>query len=162
MSPWGRDPRLPGTPSQVVLLDSRFAGLPAVVAEGRRVIGNVEQVAKLFVTKTVYACLLAIAVGVAQRPFPFFAAHLTLVSSLTIGIPAFVLALSPSERRVEPRFLRRVLGTALPAGSSRPRDVLRLRARPPRRTESGREPHRGDARAVRCRDVGAVDRRSTA
>ena len=79
-------------------------------------IGNIEQVAKLFVTKTVYACLLAIAVGVAQRPFPFFARHLTLVSSLTIGIPAFVLALSPSERRVEPRFLTRVLGTALPAG----------------------------------------------
>jgi cation-transporting ATPase E len=102
--------------AQVVLLDSRFAGLPAVVAEGRRVIGNIEQVAKLFVTKTVYACLLAIAVGVAQRPFPFFARHLTLVSSLTIGIPAFVLALSPSERRVEPRFLSRVLGTALPAG----------------------------------------------
>jgi len=102
--------------AQVVLLDSRFAALPAVVAEGRRVIGNIEQVAKLFVTKTVYACLLAIAVGVAQRPFPFFARHLTIVSSLTIGIPAFVLALSPSERRVEPRFLTRVLGTALPAG----------------------------------------------
>jgi cation-transporting ATPase E len=102
--------------AQVVLLDSRFAGLPAVVAEGRRVIGNIEQVAKLFVTKTVYACLLAIAVGVAQRPFPFFARHLTLVSSLTIGIPAFVLALSPGESRVEPRFLTRVLGTALPAG----------------------------------------------
>jgi cation-transporting ATPase E len=102
--------------AQVVLLDSRFSGLPAVVAEGRRVIGNIEQVAKLFVTKTVYACLLAIAVGVAQRPFPFFARHLTLVSSLTIGIPAFVLALSPGDHRVEPRFLTRVLGTALPAG----------------------------------------------
>jgi cation-transporting ATPase E len=101
---------------QIVLLDSRFSGLPAVVAEGRRVIGNIEQVAKLFVTKTVYACLLAIAVGVAQRPFPFFARHLTLVSSLTIGIPAFVLALSPGEERVEPRFLGRVLGTAIPAG----------------------------------------------
>jgi cation-transporting ATPase E len=102
--------------AQVVLLDSRFAALPAVVAEGRRVIGNIEQVAKLFVTKTVYACLLAIAVGVAQRPFPFYARHLTLVSSLTIGIPAFVLALSPGEQRVEPRFLARVLGFALPAG----------------------------------------------
>ncbi len=102
--------------AQVVLLDSRFAGLPAVVSEGRRVIGNVEQVAKLFVTKTVYACVLAIAVGVAQRPFPFFARHLTLVSSLTIGIPAFILALSPGESRVEPRFLTRVLATALPAG----------------------------------------------
>jgi cation-transporting P-type ATPase E len=102
--------------AQVVLLDSRFTALPAVVAEGRRVIGNIEQVAKLFVTKTVYACLLAIAVGVAERPFPFYARHLTLVSSLTIGIPAFVLALSPGEERVEPRFLTRVLGTALPAG----------------------------------------------
>ncbi|HEY2813841.1 MAG TPA: HAD-IC family P-type ATPase [Acidimicrobiales bacterium] len=102
--------------SQVVLLDSRFAGLPAVVSEGRRVIGNIEQVAKLFVTKTVYACLLAISVGIARLPFPFFPRHLTIVSSLTIGIPAFVLALSPGEHRVESHFTRRVLGTAVPAG----------------------------------------------
>jgi cation-transporting ATPase E len=102
--------------AQVVLLDSSFAGLPAVVAEGRRVIGNIEQVAKLFVTKTVYACLLALSVGVTRLPFPFFPRHLTIVSSLTIGIPAFVLALSPGEQRVDSRFLPRVLGMALPAG----------------------------------------------
>src|SRR5205814_8520622 len=102
--------------AQVVLLDSRFAALPAVVGEGRRVIGNIERVGKLFVTKTVYACLLCIAVGVARLPFPFFPRHLTIVSSLTIGIPAFVLALSPGNERVESRFLARVLGTALPAG----------------------------------------------
>jgi len=102
--------------AQVVLLDSRFAGLPPVVDEGRRVIGNIEQVAKLFVTKTVYACLLAIAVGVARLPFPFFPRHLTIVSSLTIGIPALVLALSATNERVQARFLPRVLAAALPAG----------------------------------------------
>lgn len=103
--------------AQVVLLDSRFAALPAVVREGRRVIGNVERVGKLFLTKTAYACLLAIAVGVAQLPFPFFPRHLTVVSSLTIGIPGFFLALSPSHTRVAPGFTVRVLQFALPAGA---------------------------------------------
>jgi cation-transporting ATPase E len=88
-----------------------------VVGEGRRVIGNVERVGKLFITKTAYACLLAIAVGVAQLPFPFFPRHLTIVSSLTIGIPGFFLALSPSQSRVQTGFTLRVLQFALPAGA---------------------------------------------
>ena len=103
--------------AQIVLLDARFAALPAIVAEGRRVIGNVELVAQLFVTKTVYACLLAIAVGIARLPFPFFPRHLTLVSSLTIGIPAFFLALAPTTVRTQGRFVIRVLRAALPAGT---------------------------------------------
>jgi len=103
--------------AQVVLLDARFSALPAIVAEGRRVIGNIEQVAKLFVTKTVYACLLAIAVGVARLPFPFFPRHLTMVSSLTIGVPAFFLALSPNQARAQRGFTMRVLRAALPMGS---------------------------------------------
>ena len=102
--------------AQLVLLDSRFATMPGVVAEGRRVIANIERVANLFVTKTVYAMLLAIAVGVARWPYPFLPRHLTIVSSLTIGIPAFFLALSPNSRRYVPGFIHRVLKFAIPCG----------------------------------------------
>ncbi|MDQ1521256.1 MAG: cation-transporting P-type ATPase [Actinomycetota bacterium] len=102
--------------AQIVLLDGRFATMPGVVAEGRRVIANVERVANLFVTKTVYAMFLAIAVGVARWPYPFLPRHLTIVSSLTIGIPAFFLALAPNTRRYQPGFVRRVLRLAIPCG----------------------------------------------
>jgi cation-transporting P-type ATPase E len=103
--------------AQLVLLDSTFDVLPAVVGEGRRVIANVERVANLFVTKTCYATLLAVAVGVARFPFPFLPRHLTVVSSLTIGVPAFFLALAPNQRRAAPGFVTRVLRFALPAGA---------------------------------------------
>jgi len=103
--------------AQVVLLDGRFANMPNVVAEGRRVIANVERVANLFVTKTFYAMMLAIAIGIARWPYPFLPRHLTIVSSLTIGIPAFVLALAPNPRRYEPGFVRRVVFLAGPAGA---------------------------------------------
>jgi cation-transporting ATPase E len=102
--------------SQLVLLDDTFASMPGVVAEGRRVIANVERVANLFVTKTVYAFLLAVAVGVLALPFPFLPRHLTIVSSLTIGIPGFFLALAPNARRFQPGFVTRVLRFAAPAG----------------------------------------------
>ena len=102
--------------AQVVLLDGQFAAMPGVVAEGRRVIANVERVSNLFVTKTVYAMLLAIAVGVARWPYPFLPRHLTIISSLTIGIPAFFLALGPNLRRYKPGFVRRVLHFSIPAG----------------------------------------------
>jgi cation-transporting P-type ATPase E len=104
--------------AQVVLLDGRFAALPAVVAEGRRVLANIERVAKLFVTKTVYALLLALAVGIAGLPFPFLPRHLTLVGSLTIGIPAFFLALQPGGGRARAGFVGRVLRVAVPAGTA--------------------------------------------
>ncbi len=111
--------------AKIVLLDDSFASLPHVVAEGRRVLGNIERVASLFLTKTVYAVLLATAtaiVGFAAESgleglrFPFLPRHLTLISTLTIGIPAFVLALAPSTQRVEPGFVARVLRFAVPAG----------------------------------------------
>ena len=79
-------------------------------------IANVERVAKLFLVKTVYAFVLAVAVGVAQLPFPALPRHLSLVASLTIGIPGFVLALEPNARRVELGFIDRVLKFAIPAG----------------------------------------------
>ncbi len=100
----------------IVLLDSSFASLPRVLAEGRRVIANVERVANLFLTKTVYATLLALAVGVVRWPFPFLPRHLTVISSLTIGIPAFFVALAPNERLYRPGFVHRVLRFAVPAG----------------------------------------------
>jgi len=102
--------------AQLVLLRNRFDVLPDVVAEGRRIIGNIERVANLFLTKTVYVTVLALAVGVAQLPFPFYPRHLTVVSTLTIGVPAFFLALAPNRRRARPHFLRRVLRFAVPAG----------------------------------------------
>jgi cation-transporting ATPase E len=103
--------------AQIVLLDSDFATMPGIVAEGRRVIANVERVANLFVTKTVYAVCLAVAVGIARWPYPFLPRHLTIVSSVTIGIPAFVLALAPNAARSRPGFVERVLRFALPAGT---------------------------------------------
>jgi cation-transporting P-type ATPase E len=111
--------------AKIVLLDDSFASLPHVVAEGRRVLGNIERVASLFLTKTVYAVLLATATavvgfaavsGLEGLRFPFLPRHLTLISTLTIGIPAFVLALAPSTARVEPGFVTRVLRFAVPAG----------------------------------------------
>ena len=102
--------------AQLVLLDSSFAALPSAVAEGRRVIANVERTGNLFLTKTVYAMLLALAVGVAGVPFPFLPRHLTLISTLTIGVPGFFLALAPSDRPARSGFIRRILRFALPAG----------------------------------------------
>jgi cation-transporting ATPase E len=90
--------------------------MPGVVAEGRRVIANIERVANLFLTKTVYAMLLAIAVGISRWPYPFLPRHLTVVSTLTIGIPAFFIALAPNTRRYISGFVERVLRFAIPAG----------------------------------------------
>ena len=101
---------------RLVLLDSSFAAVPRILGEGRRVIANVERVANLFVTKTAYAVLLAVAVGIAAVPYPFFPRHLTLVSGLTIGIPGFFLTFAPGEPRARAGFVDRVLAFALPAG----------------------------------------------
>jgi cation-transporting ATPase E len=103
--------------AQLVLLDGKFSTLPGVVAEGRRVTANIERVANLFLTKTTYATLLALAVAIAGWPYPFLPRHLTVVSSLTIGIPAFFLALAPNKRRYIPGFVPRVLRLAIPAGT---------------------------------------------
>jgi len=102
--------------AQLVLLDGRFATLPGVVAEGRRVIANIERSANLFVTKTVYAILIAVFVAIAGWKYPFLPRHLTIVSTFTIGIPGFFLALAPNKRRYVPGFLDRVLRFTVPAG----------------------------------------------
>jgi cation-transporting P-type ATPase E len=102
--------------AKVVLLDDSFATLPRVLAEGRRVLGNIERVATLFLIKTTYSLVLALLVGVARLPFPFLPRHITLVGALTIGIPGFFLALAPNTERARPGFLPRVLHAAVPAG----------------------------------------------
>jgi cation-transporting P-type ATPase E len=102
--------------AQVVLLDGRFATLPFAVAEGRRVIANVERVGNLFLTKTAYAMALAIAVGIASLPFPLLSRHLTLIATLTVGTPAFFLALAPTAQRARRGFVERILRFAAPAG----------------------------------------------
>ncbi|MFE6632064.1 HAD-IC family P-type ATPase, partial [Streptomyces rochei] len=103
--------------AQIVLLNNNFSALPSVVAEGRRVIGNIERVANLFLTKTVYSVLMALVVVIAQVPYPFLPRHITLVGSLTIGIPAFFIALAPNKERARPDFVGRVLRFAIPAGT---------------------------------------------
>lgn len=102
--------------AQIVLLNNSFATLPSVVAEGRRVIGNITRVATLFLTKTVYSVLLAILVVCTRVPYPFLPRHLTLLSTLTIGVPAFFLALAPNKERAKPHFVRRVMRYAIPSG----------------------------------------------
>jgi cation-transporting ATPase E len=112
--------------AQIVLLDNKFATLPYVVGEGRRVIGNIERVSNLFLTKTVYSVLLAVLVGLAGLAskffgtdpllFPFQPIHVTIAAWFTIGIPAFVLSLAPNHERAHPGFVRRVMLSALPSG----------------------------------------------
>ncbi|GAA2431492.1 HAD-IC family P-type ATPase [Streptomyces glaucus] len=103
--------------AQIVLLDNSFATLPSVVAEGRRVIGNITRVATLFLVKTVYSVLLALLVVCWQVEYPFLPRHLTLLSTLTIGVPAFFLALAPNRERARPHFVRRVMRYAVPGGA---------------------------------------------
>lgn len=101
---------------RLVLLDDSFAVVPRIVDEGRRVIANVNRVANLFVTKTVYATLLAAAVGLAAIPYPFFPRHLTVVAAVTIGVPGFFLALAPGAPRARPGFVQSILRFTIPAG----------------------------------------------
>ena len=102
--------------AQLVLLDSNFSAMPRVVAEGRRVINNIERVASLFLAKTTYSVVLSLFTGVFAFAYPLRPIHLSLLSWFTIGVPAFFLALETNDARVRPGFLRRVLGSSVPAG----------------------------------------------
>ncbi|MVU82110.1 HAD-IC family P-type ATPase [Nocardia sp. ET3-3] len=112
--------------AQIVLLDNRFATLPYVVAEGRRVIGNIERVSNLFLTKTVYSVVLAFLVGIAgigsqifhykAIGYPFLPRHVTIAAWFTIGIPAFILSLAPNNERARTGFVGRVMRLAVPSG----------------------------------------------
>ncbi|NEG88708.1 HAD-IC family P-type ATPase [Bifidobacterium aerophilum] len=104
--------------AQVVLVDSKFSHLPDVVARGRQVMANMERVASLFLVKTVYSALISLGVVLTGIPFPYLPRHITYIGALTIGAPAFILALAPNTRRYLPGFLRRVVRFALPGGTA--------------------------------------------
>jgi cation-transporting P-type ATPase E len=103
--------------SDVVLVDGGFATVPGMVAEGRRILRNLQRVTKLFVTKSVFAAFLILAIGLTPTEYPLLPRHLTVIGALTVGVPAFFLALAPSEGpwRTE-GFLRDVGRFAAPAG----------------------------------------------
>lgn len=110
--------------AQVVLVDSRFSHLPDVVARGRQVMANMERVAGLFLVKTVYSVLISAGVVLLALHFPYLPRHITYIGSLTIGIPAFLLALAPNTRRYIPGFLKRVVRFAVPSGFAIAASVL--------------------------------------
>ena len=103
--------------AQIVLVDSKFSVLPGVVAEGRRIIANMERVSSLFLAKTTYAAILVIITALVGWRYPFLPRQFSYIDSLTIGIPAFFLALWPNRRRYVPGFLRRTLSLAIPTGA---------------------------------------------
>ncbi|MGN6445956.1 HAD-IC family P-type ATPase [Amnibacterium sp.] len=103
--------------ARAVLLDDRFDRLPQVVAEGRKVIANIERLTMLALTKTVWAVVLPLVAGVLLWPLPFLPRQLSVLDGLTIGLPAFFLALRPNALRYRSGFLSRALGFAVPAGA---------------------------------------------
>lgn len=102
--------------AQLVLLDSDFAALPSVVAEGRRVINNIERAASLFLVKTSFSILLTLLLIILQMNYPFEPIQLTLISGLFVGLPSFFLAIEPNDSKVRGSFLSKVFKKALPAG----------------------------------------------
>jgi cation-transporting ATPase E len=110
--------------AQVVLVDSKFSHLSDVVARGRQVMANMERVASLFLVKTVYSALISLGVVLTQIPYPYLPRHITYIGGLTIGLPAFILALAPNTRRYIPGFLKRVVKFALPGGIATALSVL--------------------------------------
>ena len=103
-----------------VVLVRRLRPVPAMVVEGRKVLRNLQRVAKLFVTKSAFAAFLVLSIGLTPTAYPLLPRHLTLAASLTIGIPGFFLALAPSCRPVPARtgFLRDLARFAIPAGTA--------------------------------------------
>ena len=102
--------------AQLVLLDSDFARMPSVVAEGRRVVNNIERTASLYIVKNIFSMLLAIFSVILMLDYPLEPSQVSLISMFTIGIPSFILALEPNKNPIRGRFLTNVLVKALPAG----------------------------------------------
>ncbi len=112
--------------SELVLLDSNFDSMPKIVKEGRRTINNVERSATLFLSKTIYASLLALLFLFINYTYPFIPIQMTLINSLTIGIPAFILALEPNKSRVKGKFFVNVISKAIPSGITTVVNILLL------------------------------------
>ena len=104
--------------SQLVLLDSNFASMPKIVAEGRRTINNIQRSASLFLVKTIYSTLLSLMFLLTREAYPFAPIQLSLISNFTIGIPSFMLALEPNKEKIKGIFLKNVISKALPTGLS--------------------------------------------
>jgi len=102
--------------SQLVLMDSDFASMPDIVAEGRRTINNIQRSAALYLTKTIYSAMLVFIFIFLKAGYPFQPIQLTLLGSLAIGIPSFILAMEPNLNRVKGKFLMNVLKLAVPGG----------------------------------------------
>lgn len=101
--------------SQLVLLDSNFASMPEVVAEGRRTINNVERSASLLLIKTIFTCILVAICIFMKSEYFYVPIHLSLITACTISIPSFVLALEPNHNLVKGKFMLKVVGKSLPA-----------------------------------------------
>lgn len=101
--------------SKLVLLDSDFRSLPAVVGEGRRSINNLQNSASLFLSKTIFSAVMALIFMFIQFPYPFEPIQMTLISALTIGVPAFVLSFLKNNNRIRGKFIRNVIRNCIPA-----------------------------------------------
>ena len=102
--------------ASLVLLESDFSAMPKIVAEGRRVINNIQRAATLFLVKNIFSLFLSVITLFTDWPYPLQPMHLTVISALTIGIPSFFLAMEPNYDRVTGHFLRGVLRRAFPGG----------------------------------------------
>lgn len=102
--------------AQLVLMDSDFSKMPAVVAEGRRVVNNIERTASLFLVKNIFSMLLSLFSMLMVLEYPLEPAQISLISMFTIGIPGFIMSLEPNKQRIQGRFLSKVIKKALPAG----------------------------------------------
>jgi P-type E1-E2 ATPase len=121
----GSGAQMARTVADLVLVAGDFAAVPALVSEGRKILRNVQRVAKLFVTKSAFAAFLILSIGLTPTAYPLLPRQLTLAASLTIGIPGFFLALAPSSGRNAPEgFLRELARFALPAGTAAGLGVL--------------------------------------
>ncbi len=110
--------------SQLVLLDSNFASMPKVVAEGRRTINNIQRSATLFIVKTIFSTILAVIFMFLTMPFPYQPIQLTLVNACTIGIPSFILALEPNKERIKGVFILNIMQKSIPAGITTVIDIM--------------------------------------
>lgn len=110
--------------AQVVLMDSDFKSVPAIVKEGRRTINNIERSGCLFLTKTTYSTLLAITFLFISMSYPFQPIQLSLTSAITIGIPSFILALEPNNKKIIGNFFINVIKKSIPSAITIVLDVL--------------------------------------
>ena len=102
--------------AQLVLIDSDFAKMPGVVAEGRRVVNNIQKAASLYLTKNIFSLLLALFSMISVLKYPLKPSQITLISMFTIGIPSFILSMEPNMNKIKGKFLTNVFRMAAPAG----------------------------------------------